>query len=625
MADRSPEPSAPERPTHIRYLVVALTTLSAVLLYLDRFCISFAERYIKEDLGLSDTQIGWMFSAFFLSYALAQVPSGFLSDRFGARRMLTLYILLWSLFTGLTGLAAGLIVLLVLRLSIGIAQAGAYPTAGGLISKWVTFQARGLASSLVAVGGRVGLFIAPVLTAYLIVLFVPRSVSSLLEPRDVLDYPRLCYRLSEPLQEPVAIASALGHTGPFAEPLPAACAIMAEDLAGSGERLLERLPESTRATVRAIASGYAAALAEQRRRKVSLERVLEDKPLPRTSPAQREAVVGELNDLLRRPDLFKPSQLDPAMLPREAKALLDRLPSGLDESEIERLNRLLLEVAYPREVRKVYGAGWRPVMFVYGLAGLVVAALFWFWFRDRPDLHPRCNAAEVELIENSRPAGTPSPYGRARAVPLGRLCASGSMWLMCLAQMGTNIGWVFLGTWLPRYLEDVHRLPIELRGILAAVPLLVGWFGMVGGGWLTDHLTRKLGSRWGRALPLTLSRFVAMGAYLVCLLDLGPYAVTAAFAVVAFATDLGSAAVWAYGQDVGGRYAGSVLGWGNMWGNLGAALAPPLLIWVVGGGGWQAAFLTCAAAFLASGLCSLGINASVPIAPPEEEATVEKR
>src|SRR5687767_5600975 len=125
-----------ERPTRVRYLVVAVAMLMSVLLYLDRFCISFAERLIKEDLDLSNKQMGWILSAFFWSYALGQVPSGWFSDRFGARNMLALYILLWSLFTALTGLAAGFAMLVVMRLGFGLAQAGAYPTAASLLSRW---------------------------------------------------------------------------------------------------------------------------------------------------------------------------------------------------------------------------------------------------------------------------------------------------------------------------------------------------------------------------------------------------------------------------------------------------------------------------------------------------------
>src|SRR5690606_23905514 len=94
------------------------------------------------------------------------------------------------------------------------------------------------------------------------------------------------------------------------------------------------------------------------------------------------------------------------------------------------------------------------------------------------------------------------------------------------------------------------------------------------------------------------------------------------FSIVAFATDFGSPATWAFTQDVGGRYVGSVLGWGNMWGNLGAAVTPPFLIWIIGPSeNWNYAFLACAGAFLLSGLFSLGINATIPIVKEDEEPT----
>src|SRR5687768_13372595 len=118
MTDLSPAagPVVESTPTRVRYLVVGVAVLMSVLLYLDRFCISFAERLIKEDLGLSNAEISWILSAFFWSYALGQVPSGWFSDRFGARAMLAIYILVWSLFTALTGAAGGFLVLFLLRL-----------------------------------------------------------------------------------------------------------------------------------------------------------------------------------------------------------------------------------------------------------------------------------------------------------------------------------------------------------------------------------------------------------------------------------------------------------------------------------------------------------------------------
>ncbi len=183
-------------PTHVRYLVVAVTALMAVLLYLDRFCISFAEVFIKEDLGLTDSQVGWMLSAFFWTYALSQVPSGWLTDRFGPRVMLTAYVLGWSLLTGLTGIAATFGALLLLRFGFGMAQAGAYPTGASIIGKWMPVSARATASSIVSVGGRMGGWLALFASGPLIVWLTPAATPATLRPQDLLDVPRFCHELA---------------------------------------------------------------------------------------------------------------------------------------------------------------------------------------------------------------------------------------------------------------------------------------------------------------------------------------------------------------------------------------------------------------------------------------------
>jgi nitrate/nitrite transporter NarK len=149
---------------------------------------------------------------------------------------------------------------------------------------------------------------------------------------------------------------------------------------------------------------------------------------------------------------------------------------------------------------------------------------------------------------------------------------------------------------------------------MASIPNFVGWFGAIFGGWWTDRLTVRFGRRLGRAFPMSVSRFVAMTAFLLLILEPSAWVATALFAMVAFGTDLGSPSVWAYNQDVGGRYIASVLGWGNMWGNLGAAASPSLLDEVVrSSGGWNAAWMICAAAFLIAGVCAACVNADKPI------------
>jgi nitrate/nitrite transporter NarK len=283
------------------------------------------------------------------------------------------------------------------------------------------------------------------------------------------------------------------------------------------------------------------------------------------------------------------------------------------------MNRLLLEAIFPDQIGRIYVAGWRPVMIAYGVLGLAVAAAFWFVIRDRPDNHPWCNAAEQQLIAFGRPDTAPSPHGPARSLPWSNLLTSRSMWLNCFAQVGVNVGWVFLVTWFPRYLIEAHHVPILERGAMASTPLVVGWLGMFGGGRLTDWLVRRLGLRLGRSLPWACSRFIGTAAFLICPYLDSPWAVTIALSFVALSTDLGTAAGWAYCQDVGGRYVGSILGWGNMWGNFGATASPILLAWVFESFGWTPMFMVCAASFLAAGLLALGIDATIPIAPREDE------
>ena len=537
------------RPTRVRYLVVALATAMAVLLYLDRICISFLERYIREDLHLSNDEASWLLSAFFWAYALGQVPAGWLSDRFGARTVLALYILLWSLFTGWMGLAESFLLLVVFRFGCGLAQAGAYPTSAGIVSKWVPFSGRALASSLIATGGRIGGFIAPVLTAYLLVAFVPARESSLLSDADVMDFTDLRKQLHK-----------------------------------SGDSPSERLA----ATIRSMLGAH----------------------FPTADETQ---LVAGLNAVLKRPDLYEMVQLNDFPLPAEAIHLAELSPAEMTPEQVDRRNRLLLEAAFPDYLRKVYGSGWRPTLLVYGLAGVVVAVLFWLLVRNRPQDHPGCNQAELELIEEGRLAA--SPHGRVGAIPFQCMVRSLNLWLSSISQFGTNFGWVFLITLLPRYLADVHHVPVVERGWLAGLPLAIGMLGMLAGGWLTDRLTRALGLRWGRRLPMALTRFVAMAAFVAVPFLQTPPLVTAAFCVVAVATDLGTAAVWAFKQDIGGRHVGSVLGWGNMWGAVGAACSPLALNWLVEASGWPAAFAACALAFFLSGITALGVDSTVPIVP----------
>jgi sugar phosphate permease len=421
-----------QQPTSVRHWVLAFTTLMAVLLYLDRVCIAVMAPRISVEYCFSKVEIGIVFSIFFFAYALAQVPAGWLGDRWGARIMLTGCVLAWSVFTALTGFMTSLWVLLISRLILGICQAGAYPIAARINSLWTPFQNRAFASSMIALGGRAGGALAPIATVFLMVLF----------------------------------------------------------------------------------------------------------------------------------------------------------------------------------------GGWRPVLWYYALLGVAWALLFWRGFRATPAEHPTCNQVEVELIENSRPVQASSPHGVATSIPWSAACRSLSLWMQCLTQFTGNVAWVFLITWLPTYLMEVHEVDEANAGLLSSMPLLAGMGGCFLGGMASDRLTRRLGLKWGRNLLGMFSKYLAAAGFVAAVVANDPILATVALAFASFSTDTGLGATWAYFQDAGGQYVGTLLGWANMFGNFGAAVGPLLLGWMAQEYSWKAALATSAGICVASGVCWFWVDARIPIVRP---------
>ncbi len=144
------------RPTRARGRVLTFAFLLAVVTYLDRICISAAAPSIMRDLGLSLEQMGVVFSAFTLAYSLFEVPSGWLGDRRGPRRVLTRIVLWWSGFTMLTGAGVGFRSLLAIRFLFGAGEAGAFPNLLRAFSGWFPPRERGQANGVLFLGSRVG-------------------------------------------------------------------------------------------------------------------------------------------------------------------------------------------------------------------------------------------------------------------------------------------------------------------------------------------------------------------------------------------------------------------------------------------------------------------------------------
>src|SRR3954452_3298363 len=152
----------------MRYHVLAFLCAAAVIAYVQRLGFNVAEKAIRGDLGLDREQIGQVMAAWSLGYALLQLPSGWLADRFGSPRVLTVLALAWSVLTGLVGLAWDYHSLLVLWFCMGLAQAGIFPCSAKSIGQWFGDSGRASASGLLGSSMALGSAIAPALTGLLV-------------------------------------------------------------------------------------------------------------------------------------------------------------------------------------------------------------------------------------------------------------------------------------------------------------------------------------------------------------------------------------------------------------------------------------------------------------------------
>ena len=138
------------------------------VLYLDRICMAQAIPPIQRELGLSNTQVGYTLMAFTLAYGLFEMPSGWLGDRFGSRRVLVRIVIWWSIFTALTGSVTGLATLLLVRFLFGVGEAGAFPNVARVLGQWYPSTERGRVQGFILAAAQLGGVAAPTVAAYLI-------------------------------------------------------------------------------------------------------------------------------------------------------------------------------------------------------------------------------------------------------------------------------------------------------------------------------------------------------------------------------------------------------------------------------------------------------------------------
>ncbi|MBH9662919.1 MFS transporter [Burkholderia multivorans] len=154
--DRMPDTAA-RKPTRVRFLMLFLVFVGTVVNYVDRANLSVAAPLLKHEFGLDPVAIGVLFSAYSWTYVLANLPGGWVVDRFGSRAMYALALLIWSSFTFLQGFAGRFATLFGLRLGVGVAEAPTFPINNRVVSIWFAQRERGRATSVYLVGQYIGM------------------------------------------------------------------------------------------------------------------------------------------------------------------------------------------------------------------------------------------------------------------------------------------------------------------------------------------------------------------------------------------------------------------------------------------------------------------------------------
>jgi ACS family glucarate transporter-like MFS transporter len=415
----------------VRARVLGFAFLLAVVTYLDRVCISAAAPYIMEDLRLSVLQMSVVFSAFTLSYSLFEIPSGWLGDVKGPRRVLTRIVLWWSAFTMLTAAARGFASLVAIRFLFGAGEAGAFPNIARSFSRWFPARERGRANGVMFLGSRLG----GMLSAPIALLIVARW-------------------------------------------------------------------------------------------------------------------------------------------------------------------------------------GWRTSFVIFGLLGVVWAAAWFAWYRDRPEEHRRVSREELAWIQQDGNAGDRHLPGVG--TPWGALLRSRNLYAICAMYFAFGYGLYFYFTWLPTYLIKVLGFSLLGGGVFAALPFLLAGIADLVGGWLTDYLSKRYGLRTGRC-------HLGFGAFLTCAalvfsstLPIPAVAKALLLALALASADLALGACWAVPIDIAPEHAGVITGCMNTLGNLGGLLGPLVVgIAVDRWHSWTFPFYITALVYAGGALAWLAIDPSSPIRNPQ--------
>jgi ACS family glucarate transporter-like MFS transporter len=256
---------------------------------------------------------------------------------------------------------------------------------------------------------------------------------------------------------------------------------------------------------------------------------------------------------------------------------------------------------------------WQHAFMLFGGIGVIWAVFFYSWYRDNPRDHPRVNAAELRLLRGTEGLA----QGHAH-VPWGKLFRSGTVWCLCAQYFCLSYGWYFYITWLPTYLKEARGLEIGRGAVLAGLPLFLGGLGSLFCGMISAPVTKLTGSVSLTRKLMAFIGFTAASLLLIVSINLkNPVSAMVAMGFASFANDLVMPGSWGACMDVGGRYAGTLSGTMNMMGNIGGAVSPMAIGYILRwtNHNWDVTFYVSAAVYFMGSFFWLLMD---PVTPLDE-------
>jgi ACS family glucarate transporter-like MFS transporter len=260
---------------------------------------------------------------------------------------------------------------------------------------------------------------------------------------------------------------------------------------------------------------------------------------------------------------------------------------------------------------------WRRAFMFFGTLGILWAIFFYRWFRDDPRDHPSVNEAERDLLASNRALGSTH-----EAVPWKGFASSKTAWLLWAQYFCLSYSWYFYITWLPKYMKEVRDLDLTKGALLAGLPLFCGGFGSLLAGFAVTPLARWTGSMIRARRLLARTGFYAAAALLIASYHIEhPVLAMVTMGLAGFFNDMVMPGAWGACMDVGGKFAGTFSGSMNMMGNLGGALGPVAVGYILKETYkcWGVTFYLSAAIYLLGGLCWLYLDPVTPLTQDEKQ------